>query len=459
MYFKQLRIKGYRGFSKEQILNLAEPSGESGSGLTIIVGPNNSGKSTIYEAIKAISLNSAPSFTEGKRNIKAGDKIAIVLSNSDGNFISLKTNQAGGSETEFLENGISKQDVKIFTLPSRRTFNPFFGKGSWNREQYISYSEMPPVRGQELSNFSHRLFAIQNNQKEFNEILKKVISPLPEWYIDQNDSGQYYIKFNYNGSVHNSDGVGEGIISVFTIVDTLYDSKEGDVIFIDEPELSLHPSMQRKMADLLVEFAKTRQIIISTHSPFFIDWTVLINGAELSRTVKVNDTTTINQLSRKSIKGIESLLKNFNNPHILGLNANEVFFLNDNLILVEGQEDVIFFKRIMEILEIELKSTFFGWGAGGASNMEKILNVLKDLNFKKITVILDNNVGEVEEELKRQFPEFQFSSIPTDDVRDKPDSPAREGKTGLIDRGGKKLKEKYIPELSEMFNSIKDFHK
>ena len=40
---------------------------------------------------------------------------------------------------------------------------------------------------------------------------------------------------------------------------------------------------------------------------------------------------------RESFRGI---LRDLNNPHTLGIEANEAFFLEDSIILVEGQEDV-----------------------------------------------------------------------------------------------------------------------
>jgi hypothetical protein len=46
---------------------------------------------------------------------------------------------------------------------------------------------------------------------------------------------------------------------------------------IDEPELDLHPQMQKKLALLLSEEAKTRQIIVCTHSPYFINWEDYLN--------------------------------------------------------------------------------------------------------------------------------------------------------------------------------------
>ena len=72
MSLDSLTIKGFRGFSEEQRLKFAQPTGEAGSGLTILVGPNNGGKSTVVESLQAISANVDIGFAEGKRNKMAG---------------------------------------------------------------------------------------------------------------------------------------------------------------------------------------------------------------------------------------------------------------------------------------------------------------------------------------------------------------------------------------------------
>lgn len=56
---KCIEISGLRGFSAGQRLDLAVPNGQVGSGLTIIAGQNNSGKSTIVEAFGAIAGRSS----------------------------------------------------------------------------------------------------------------------------------------------------------------------------------------------------------------------------------------------------------------------------------------------------------------------------------------------------------------------------------------------------------------
>src|SRR5581483_4854151 len=53
-HLQSLSIKNFRSFSSKQSFNLAHPDGRKGSGLSVIVGENNSGKSTILEAITHI---------------------------------------------------------------------------------------------------------------------------------------------------------------------------------------------------------------------------------------------------------------------------------------------------------------------------------------------------------------------------------------------------------------------
>jgi len=53
MSLSSIEILGFRGFATKQKLEIALPDGNTpGSGLTIIVGANNSGKSTITEAFR-----------------------------------------------------------------------------------------------------------------------------------------------------------------------------------------------------------------------------------------------------------------------------------------------------------------------------------------------------------------------------------------------------------------------
>ena len=49
-------------------------------------------------------------------------------------------------------------------------------------------------------------------------------------------------------------------------------------IVIDEPEIALHPDVQKRLMERLKFHSKTKQIIVSTHSPYFIDLNLLTCG-------------------------------------------------------------------------------------------------------------------------------------------------------------------------------------
>ena len=93
----ELSCCGYRGFATKQSLKLATPNGKRGSGLTVLVGPNGGGKSTLVECFSKIAANDV-SFTEGKRNKLAGDKVSINIT-YDGKTGLLESVHEGGSET------------------------------------------------------------------------------------------------------------------------------------------------------------------------------------------------------------------------------------------------------------------------------------------------------------------------------------------------------------------------
>jgi len=448
-------IEGYRGFGVKIHIDLAKPNGKSGSGLTIIAGPNNSGKSTIIEGFQALSKRVAPSFNELQRNKNTNNRLLFKIKRMNGRVKELKTVNDGGSETEWVETDDKSSSFLIYVLPSRRMFNPLidhnFQLAKEDRALYISNSQFPGIRGSEIDRFQVRIFEWQRNIKRFNSDLEKILGTLPNWNIEQDTSGKNYLKFDYDGSVHSSDGLGDGIINIFFIIDALYDSGIQQTIVIDEPELSLHPSLQKRVLRLLAEYAKDRQIVIATHSPYFINFDYLSNGAKLFRTVKENNLIKIYQLSTEAIKSIENYKNDINNPHVLGLNAKEVFFLEDRVILVEGQDDVYCYEKMQNKLGIFLKGEFFGWGVGGANKMETISRILQDLGYKKVVGILDSNseTQEIYNSLFEQFKNYRFFIIPAEDVREKKGVK----KTSICDKFGE-LKNEHIDTMEKMFEEI-----
>lgn len=66
-------------------------------------------------------------------------------------------------------------------------------------------------------------------------------------------------------------GSGVELVLALLLQRLLSDNGKGDkILLIDEPEMHLHPTAQKKLADLLIEEAKTCQVVVSSHSPYLL---------------------------------------------------------------------------------------------------------------------------------------------------------------------------------------------
>src|ERR1700690_4088897 len=172
-----LIIEGYRGFATKQTMRFAAPSGKRGSGLTAIVGANNAGKSSVIEAIRSFVAHET-TFTEGRRNKTAGDRVKITLVDVQGKIRTVSSVASGGSETTF-EPGDGRFGSELLGVPPRRQFAPFFSKASMPRNSYASQLGSGAMRGQTTEAFAYRLFGVQKDRKRFDDILSHILTPPP----------------------------------------------------------------------------------------------------------------------------------------------------------------------------------------------------------------------------------------------------------------------------------------
>lgn len=424
MIYKEISISGFRGFNESKKIELAIPNRSFGSGLTILVGENNSGKTTILESFRLFSVakqnqNSIDISLE-KRN-KRKNKISIKLLTDKGE-IKLETKSNGARIT--LENfNVPISDINIYSAKARRDIitsntNLFSLRKSQAVENKLSRKSQD---GNTI--FWNRISEIIENEDEknlFSKLINDIIGKELKWDIELIGESQYYIKCIINDiEEHDAEGIGEGILSVLVIAEKLFKSQPGDLIIIDEPELSIHPKIQKRLLNKILEFSEKIQIIVATHSSYFISWDALENDGKLIRVTKTKDDIEIYTLKKETITSIQKIRKNIQNPHILGLNAKEIFFVTDNVILVEGQEDVIYYKKLLDKYNININADFFGWGMGGADNCKNILDIFKDLGYCKVACIFDRDRKENIEKLEEKYEGYKFFSIEADDIRDK----------------------------------------
>lgn len=111
------------------------------------------------------------------------------------------------------------------------------------------------------------------------------------------------------------DNLGSGYEMIFSFLYSFYLSQQSNkqlIVFIDEPELHLHPKLQEDFVKILLEFSKTVQIILTTHSPLFV------------KQVLYNEKVQVNVLKKENSEVKITKIENRVLPY---LSANEINFI------------------------------------------------------------------------------------------------------------------------------------
>tara|TARA_R110002049_G_C9112601_1_gene557838 strand:+ start:62 stop:1738 length:1677 start_codon:yes stop_codon:yes gene_type:complete len=186
------------------------------------------------------------------------------------------------------------------------------------------------------------------------------------------------------------------------------ESSKGALILIDEPEISLHPTWQLKILTYFKhlfsnETEQTSQIIIATHSPFIIhnsnrvdDKVIVLKRNDAGQIITSNNPEFYNWTSEEKIKSA------FNVTHILKPNVINVF--------LEGETDEKYYKKAVDIFDIDPDSIDFKWIGrinenGNAENTgDSALNQVKtffranpNMLIGKVILLYDSDTNKPEE--------------------------------------------------------------
>ncbi|MBI3258177.1 MAG: AAA family ATPase [Ignavibacteriae bacterium] len=152
-----------------------------------------------------------------------------------------------------------------------------------------------------------------------------------------------------------------------------YETKNG-LLVIDEPELHMHTSMQKKYFEILHRACEQSniQIIIATHSSTFIDENTINSTFRFSK--RDNHTSIVNPIVNNTQKELIQILTYTNSSRI---------FFSDHVILVEGDSDEYFFSVFFEdfiqrnnITDIDVEILYIG-GKGNFTKWRNFLNIFE----------------------------------------------------------------------------------
>ncbi len=164
--------------------------------------------------------------------------------------------------------------------------------------------------------------------------------------------------------------------------------KQGAILLIEEPEMFLHPQMQRSLYKTLREIGKTNQVIYTTHSPHF----VAVPYYDQVALVRKNDNGTCATLSDLPMddKRKEKLLKE------LDPERNELFFAT-RVLFVEGDTEKLAFPEYARRLGLDLdKAGASIVEVGGKRNLIEFCRIARSFNIP-FGVVYDEDSPEIKD--------------------------------------------------------------
>src|SRR5690606_18998890 len=123
--------------------------------------------------------------------------------------------------------------------------------------------------------------------------------------------------------------------------------KQGALFLIEEPEMYLHPQMQRSLYKTIRQIGESNQIIYITHSPHFV------TIPEFNEIVLVSKDDNGTHIRKSTLKADEGLKNKFRKE--LDPERNEMFFAK-KLLIVEGDTEKMAFPEFAKRLKIDFDS-------------------------------------------------------------------------------------------------------
>lgn len=159
--------------------------------------------------------------------------------------------------------------------------DPKFSKMSPSPESRDILSEY----GDNLSYFLEKILDNPSKKKEFMNLVSDLLPYIEDIKVFDLDNNRkiFGLLEKYNQEEIISPFVSDGTTNVLALISTLYFGK-GNIIFIEEPERHIHPSLFISMVSMMEEISsKNKQIILTTHSPELLNYCELKDICLVSR--------------------------------------------------------------------------------------------------------------------------------------------------------------------------------
>lgn len=398
--------------------------------LTVLVGENGCGKSSVLQALENVSAgkslsqrwfstsvdpipdNARPCFWYSYYNADAKRIVQILNTRIKKKF------KDGSENPDYWEPSrpVAKYGMELFDEKYANT--PGATGSRWNgtkrKVEYIDFRE-------EISAFDKYFYfgiephkktkqeyirqrsknlkkAIDGNLK--NDLLRSIVNLVPEEVsilsdiLDKQYQSVKIIKHKFYSkwgtSVYFSQGVGDASFSgkyseafagsgesaVAKLVHKIFSAQEGTLLLLDEPEVSLHPGAQKRLLNYILENVRDKglQVVVSTHSPAIVE--------ELPpEAIVVMNQTALNKFDPIPDVFAETAFQYIGHTNI-----------EKPKIIVEDKTAELLVNRALDICNPKaIKSVKVVCHPGGARDLYKEAVVLSRLDATKTYLLLDGD--------------------------------------------------------------------
>lgn len=439
MDITEIRIRGFKKFKKIDV--------QFNKHLSVLVGENEIGKSTILKAIdivlnqsnflyadnsahKFINTDLAEEFYKNKtKNSLPKIDIELFLDLED-LIKSLDFDGYHYNDNKETQTGIKfvyefdpefDNEVDLTEFAENRMVPTEYYKATWNTFQGKSYKRrMSPIKMIYLDNstIKHDIFGgyarqiydakiEKNAQRKLSSNFKKSLSKFQESH-----NTELFIEGNKKIGLDSSKTDILKLLDIYESDISIQDMGKGrenivrtemalnnnifDLVLIDEPESHLSYTRTRKLIETIKNITQG-QIVIASHS------SLIVNKLNLKNTIILSDNKAypLHKLSEKTTYYFEKI----DNLDILR------FILAEKVILVEGAAEYIIMPKLFEIIErIEMDSSGIDVISMGSISFERYKE-LSDILSKKVVVITDNDKKDTEYENSDKFRVFADPSV------------------------------------------------
>ena len=364
---KAVHIRRFKGIDDVIIENCAS--------VNAFYGRNNAGKSTILHALDLAGLalstknwNQFQPKLEIKDMFHEAGPFEIELTYEDGKHLTVRQGADGIRPAFDPPTPNEEQKFRSIYLVSDAGLGAArpHGMTPKNVMQYIEQRNFSAINGLDIL-YAMKYYALKSErgfqESDYQQIIDDIIGFFPEVKeIKSELTEENFPTLTYNEYGRELDLIyaGTGLrhfVDIF--VKTVL--SRASVVLIDEPEIGLHPSLQRELLAHLLKLneKKGTQFFIATHSPVFLSEAGNVSLFVMQNIEGKRDVLSVNR----------DLVNTFWSD--LGIRPSDLF-QNDVVVLVEGQQDVIFFECVLELYGEEFRNIAVGvvqYGGDAASGI------------------------------------------------------------------------------------------